>query len=107
MRCQNLKRLDVESSPLRSPRLLLGGLGGLLATRKETGAPFESVTVKVRCERLIPPADHCALLTSWEGLVGGGVRLEYEQIEVKKLLTRRHPPEEGEDEDGSGEDEGD
>jgi len=106
LRCPNLKRLDIESSPLRSPRLLLAGLGKLLATRKEVGAPFQSVTVKVRCEMLIPATEHCALLTTWEGLVGGGVRLEYEQIEVKKLLKRRHPPEDGEDEDDADEDEG-
>ena len=103
LRCPNLKRLDVESSPLRSPRSLLVGLGKLFATRKEAGAPFQSVTVKVRCETLVPATDHCALLTSWEGLVREGVRLEYEQIDVKKLLKRRHLPEEGEDEGGSDE----
>jgi len=86
----NLKRLDIESSPIRSPRLLLVELGKLLAARKEAGAPLQSLTAKVRCEMLIAPTDHCALLTAWEGLVGGVVRLEYERIEVKKLLWRRY-----------------
>ena len=57
--------------------------GQLLAARKEAGAPFKLVTVKVRSERLIPATEHCAFLTFWEGLVGGGVRLEYERTEVE------------------------
>jgi hypothetical protein len=49
---------------------------------------------------LIPATDHCAFLTSWEGLVGGGVRLEYEQTKFEKLpRCRRHNREEGEGED--------
>ena len=75
-RCPNLKRLDIESSPLRSPRLLLVELGERLAARKEAGAPFQSVMVKMGCEMLITATEHCALLTSWEGLVEGSVRLE-------------------------------
>jgi len=107
-RCPNLKRLDVESSPLRTPRSLLVELGELLASRKETGIPLQSVAVKVRCEVLIAATDHCALLTFWEGLVEESVRLEYERIEVKKLLWRRYRlhPEEDEDEDGDGKGDG-
>ena len=99
LQCPNLKRLDIVSSPLRSPRSLLVGLGKLLATRKKLGAAFQSVTVKVKCEVLIPAPDHCAFLTSWDGFVGGSVRLEYERIEVKKLLRRRHLPEDDENKD--------
>ena len=84
-RCQKLKRLHIESTPLRSPRSLLTELGRRLADRKEAGLPFESVTVKVKCETLIPAKDHCAFLTSWEGFVGEGVRLEYERTKVKEL----------------------
>ena len=100
-RCPNLKRLEIESSPLCSPRLLLVELGKLLAARREAGIPLQSVTVKVNCERLMAATDHCALLTSWEGLVEGGVRLEYEQIEVKKLLWRSYgcyPEDDGDEE---------
>ena len=107
LRCSTLKRLDIESSPLRSPKSLLVAIGKLLAARKEAGAPFQSVTVKVRCEMLVPAAEHCAFLTTWEGLVGEGARLEYVQIEVNKLLRRRHLPEDGEDEENPDEDEGD
>lgn len=108
-RYPNLKRLDIESSPIRSPRLLLVELGKLLAARKEAGTPLQSVTVKVRCEMLIPAMNHCAFLTSWESLVEEGVGLEYEQIEVKKLLWRSYhsyPEDEGgeRDEESDGED---
>ena len=83
--CKNLKRLHVESTPLRSPRSLLAGLDGLLSGRRNAGAPIQSIAVKVKCEMPIPVAGHHAVLTSWEGLVGGGARLEYERTEVKKL----------------------
>ena len=94
----NLKRLDIVSFPLRSPRPLLVALGKLLATRKEAGAAFQSVTVRVKCKMLIPVAEHCAFLASLEGFVGGGVRLEYVQAE---LLSRCYlwKDDENEDED--------
>ena len=73
-------------------------LGKLLAERKEKGAPLELAAVKVKCEMLIPAADHCALLTSWKGLVGEGVTLEYERTEVEKLPRCRRRDCEDEDE---------
>jgi hypothetical protein len=96
--CPNLKWLHIESTPLRSPRSLLLELDKLLADRKEVGAPLQSITVTVKCEMLIPATDHCAFLTSWEGLVGGSVRLEYEQTKVKKLrrCRRRNYEDDGE-----------
>ena len=104
--CPNLRRLDIESIPLRSPRSLLKELGKLLAERKEAGAPFQSVMVKVKCEMLVPFTDHCAFLASWGGLVGGA-RLEYEKAEVKELPRRRRRNYENEDEWDSEEDEWD
>ena len=110
----SLKRLYIESIPLRSPRSLLVGLDKLITRRKGVGAPFHSVAVKVKCEMLIPDAEHCGLLSSWEGLVEGGVVLGYEQTEVKKLHRRRRRTYEDEDEcdyedgdDESGEEEAD
>jgi hypothetical protein len=87
----NLKRLYIESIPLSSPKSLLVALDKLLTEGKErrVGVSFQSITVKVKCEMLIPATDHCAFLTSWDGLVGGGIRLEYEQTEVKKLRRCR------------------
>ena len=96
--CPNLKRLHIESIPLRSPRSLLVELDKLIAGRKGAGAPFHSVAVKVKCEMLIPDTDHCAFLSSWEGLVEGGVVLEYEQTEVKNLPRYRRHIYEDEDE---------
>jgi len=83
--CPNLGRLHIVSIPIYSPRPLLEGLGRFLTERKETGAPFQSVAVKVKCELLIPAAEHRAFLTSWMGLVEKGVSLEYERTEVEKL----------------------
>ncbi|KAF9645214.1 hypothetical protein BDM02DRAFT_3120580 [Thelephora ganbajun] len=95
--CPNLKRLHIESSPLPSPRSLLVELDEFLARRKRAGAPFKSVTVKVKCEMLIPTTDHCAFLNSWKGLVKGDVKLEYEQTKVEKLprCRRRNYEREG------------
>jgi hypothetical protein len=105
--CPNLKRLHIESVPLPSPRSLLVALDKLLTGRKERGVPFQSITVKAKCEMLIPATDHCAFLTSWESLVGGGVRLEYEQTEVKKLRKchREDEWDDYEDEESEEEDE--
>ena len=105
--CPNLKRLYIESIPLHSPRSLLAELSKLLVERKEAGVPLHSVTVKVKCERLIPTADHRAFLTDWEGIVEGGVRLEYEKTKVKKLPRCRRRNYEDEDECGSEGDEWD
>jgi len=96
--CPNLRRLHIVSTPIHSPRPLLGQLGKLLAERKEAGAAFQSVKVKVKCELLVPAAEHRAFLNSWAGLVGEGVSLEYEETEVKKLPRRRRRDYEDEDE---------
>ena len=96
--CPNLRQLHIESTPVRSPRPFLVELSRLLAERKEAGAPFQSVTVMVKCEALIPAPEHRTLLTSWRGLVGEVVRLEYEQTEVNKLSRRRHRNCDSEDE---------
>ena len=98
MHCPNLKRLHIESIPLPSPRPLLVALDRLFTGRKEGGAPFQSVVVKVKCEMLIPATDHRAFLTSWEELVEGGVRLEYERTEVEKLRRYRRRDFDDEDE---------
>ena len=101
--CPNLKRLHVESTPFRSPWSLLESLGNLASSRKEVGAPLRSLTVKMKCEKLIPVADHCALLNTWAGLVGEGVRLEYERTKVKKIprCPRYNYPEEDYEDDES------
>jgi len=105
--CPNLKRLCIESIPLHSPRSLLVELGKLLSERKGAGAPFQSITVKVKCEMLIPALDHCTFLTSWEGLVGGSVRLEYERTKVKELpRCRRRNWDEWDSDEEDDEDEG-
>lgn len=41
------------------------------------------MTVKVKCEMLIPAPEHYAFLTSWRGLVGEGVRLEYQEAKLR------------------------
>jgi len=53
---------------------------------------------------LIPAADHCALLISWESLVDGRVRLEYERTKVGELRKYRYRiyPEKDGVEDGAG-----
>ena len=106
--CPNLRRLHIVSAPIRSPRPLLEGLGELLAEREKAGAAFQSVTVKVKCELLIPAPEHRAFLTSWAGLVGEGVSLEYEETEVKKLPRhcRRNYEWDYEGDDWDSEDEG-
>jgi len=85
----NLKQLRVETTPLHSPEPLLKVLDQLFRKRKELGAPLQSVKVKVKCEMLIPAAAHCALLSSWEGLIEEGVLLEYEQAKVEELPRYR------------------
>jgi len=104
--CPNIRRLCIGSIPLHSPRSLLVGLDKLLTERKRAGEPLRSLTVKVKCEMLIPAADHCAFLTSWEGLVEGDVRLEYERSTVKKLPRCRNYEDEDDWGDGREDDEG-
>ena len=101
--CPNLKRLRLESTPRHSPWSLLEGLDRFASNRKEVGAPLRSFTVKVKCEKLIPAADHRTFLASWIGLVREGVRLEYERTEVKKIprCTRYNYLEEDDEDDGS------
>ena len=98
LECPNLKRLDIApSANITSPSSLLMVLGNIFEVRKEAGAPFESVTVKLKCEKPVPVVFHCGFLAACEGLVGGGVRLEYERAKVKTLPTgrRRTHPEDG------------
>jgi len=101
--CPNLKRLCIESTPLRSPWSLLEGLDRLVSNRKGAGAPLRFLVVKVKCEKLIPAADHRAFLASWKGLVREGVSLEYERTEVKKIPRCLHYnyPEKGYEDDES------
>jgi len=104
--CPNLKQLRVKSTPLRSPWSLLEGLDGLVSNRKEVGAPLRSLAVKIKCEKLIPAADHLALLASWKGLVREGARLEYERAGVKKIPRCPHynyPEEDYEDDESDDE----
>ena len=70
-------------------------VGGLLAARKILRAPFRSVTVKVKCETLIPATDHRAFLTSWESLVTDDVSVEYEQTKVDESRHHTHPEKDG------------
>ena len=81
--CPFLKRLHIESTPLRSPRSLLVLLDKLFAHRKGARIPLQIVTVKARCENLIPATDHCTFLAAWEGFVGD-VWLEYERTVVNR-----------------------
>jgi len=100
LQCPNLRRLDIVSSPIPSPKSLLMAIDSLLETRKEAGVPLRSVTVRVKCEVPVPVVVHCAFLAVWEGLVGEGVRLEYERTKVKELSEhRRRTDPEGEEED--------
>ena len=104
--CPNLRRIQIESIPLRSPRSLLVELSRLLAERKEAGVPLQSVTVKVKCEALIQAPEHLTFLTSWRELVREVVRVEYERTELKKLpRCRRRKRYDEEDWDSEDEDE--
>jgi len=93
------KRLHVETTPIHSPRLLLKILDFYFKAKKEQGVPLQSVEVKVKCEMLIPAADHCGFLSSWERIVREGVRLEYEQATVEELPGYPALDHEDEDED--------
>ena len=68
------------------------------------GVSFKSITVKMKCEMLIPATAHCAFLTSLDGLVGGGDRLEYERARVEKLHRCRRRNREDEELDRNEED---
>ena len=84
----DLQRLHIESTPLRTPKLLLEDLDRLLKMRQDLGVPLRFVYVKVNCERLIPMTEHSAFLTAWEGLVGEDVEAEYSRDKVEKLPRR-------------------
>ena len=57
--------------------------------------------MKVRCQTLVPVTKHCAFLAAWEGLIGEGVRVEYERTEVDRVPgCRRYECGCGDDEDG-------
>ena len=73
----NLQQIQIETAPLRSPKLLLERLDVLLRKRKDLGVPPRLVDMKVNCERLIPMAEHSAFLTAWRDLVAEDVRVEY------------------------------
>ena len=92
---QNVKRLHIDSPLLPSPRPLLLRLDKLLTNREGRGVPFHSIKVVIKCEMLIPAADHCAFLASWERLVEGDVRLEYKKWPCKP--RRRNIRDEDED----------
>ena len=47
--------------------------------------------MKVKCEMLIPAAEHRVFLTSWETLVAGTVSLEYEKTKVEESRHRAPP----------------
>ena len=95
----NVKRLHIKSLPLPSPRLLLLRLDELFTKREGRGVPFHSVAVVIECGVLIPAADHCAFLASWDRLVEGDVRLEYEKSYVRWPRKSRHQNIGDEDED--------
>lgn len=104
----NLQRLDVESTPLRSPRTILGDLDRLIKWRKYLlGLPLQLVDARVNCETLITIAEHSAFLMAWGGFVGEDVRVGYSRDKVENL-TRRIPAfyfgggeNDAEDEEGS------
>ena len=85
----NVRRLHIKSFPLPSPRPLLLRVDELLTKREGKGVPFHSVTVVIECGMVLPATDHCAFLTSWERLVEGDVRLEYEKPCVRWPLKSR------------------
>jgi len=86
-----LQRVYIETTPLSSPKSLLGDLDVVLRKRNEVGVALQFVDVKVKCERLIPMAEHSAFLTAWKDLVGEDVKVEYFRKKVEKL-PRRGPP---------------
>ena len=101
-----VKKLHIGSTPLRSPRRQLLLLDELLTKREKRGLPFHSVSMVVECEMLIPAADHCAFLESWEHLVEGEVRLRYWKSSVersRRSRRRRNSEDEYDDERDSGE----
>ena len=73
----NLQQIQIDTAPLRSPKLLLERLDVLLRKRKDLGVPPRLVDMKVKCERLIPMAEHSAFLTAWKDLVAEDVRVGY------------------------------
>jgi len=87
-RFPNFQRLYIESTPLRSPRLLLERLDKLIRGRKELGLPLQFIDAKVNCEALILIAEHSAFLTAWGWLVEEDVRVEYSRGRVEKLPRR-------------------
>ena len=90
----NVTRLHIVSHPIPSPRRLLLRLDELLTKRERRGTPFHSITVEVKCAMLIPAADHCAFLASWERLVEGDVMLKYRKWPCR---SRRKTGDKGED----------
>ena len=105
----NLRRLRIESTPLRSPKPLLEDVDELLRGRKDLGLPMQSVDLEVRCEELITIAEHSAFLVAWSHLVGEDVGVAYSRDKVEKLPRRglRVPSFGGENEDEDDEEPGD
>ena len=105
----NLQQVHIETTPIRSAKLLLGNLDMLIKKRNESGIPLQFVGVKVNCETLVPMVEHSAFLTAWKDLVGGDVKVEYFRDRVEELPRRGLPfvrftnPPESEDEGGGGE----
>ena len=91
----NLQQIQIETAPLRSPKLLLERLDVLLRKRKDEGVPPRLVDMKVNCEKLIPMAHHSAFLTAWKDLVGEDVRVEY----FRGSVSMSEDEEDGDDDD--------
>jgi len=83
----NLQQIQIETTPPRSPGLLLDRLD-VLRRRNDLGVPLRLIDVKVGCEKLASMADHSAFLTAWKYLVGEDVRVEYfrASVPVRKMV---------------------
>lgn len=95
--CRKLKRLYIESTPIRSSKPLLTEVEKILKERKRSGASLQAFGVRVETEGLLPETEHHALLTSLESLVRGRVKLECGLSTDEKMIRSRRRRFEGED----------
>ena len=95
--CRNLKRLYIESTPIRTPKPLLAEVEKVLKERKRAGASLRAFAVRVECEMLLPDAEYNAFLTSLESLVEGRVKLDCGLSTDGAMIRRRRRRFEGED----------
>jgi len=102
----NLQQIQIETAPLRSPKLLLKRLDVLLRKRKDEGVPPRLVDMKVNCEKLIPMAKHSAFLTAWKDLVGEDVRVEYFRDSVNMSEDEKDDDDDDGDDDDDDDDDG-